>query len=166
MNKIKQNANVTWKYVPTKQNPADIGSRGLLISKMPNVWWEGPSWLTNSNEWPTQPVIQLSVESQKEAKPGKQILANTVETTSTFDTLLEKFELHKVLRVTAWVNRFIQNCRHSKESGPLKTSEIEKHRKFYIKSEQKRLESSDQFQEDRKCLNLVQNSEVIYECRG
>ena len=70
------------------------------------------------------------------------------------------------MRVTAWVNRFIQNCRHSKQSDPLKTSEIEKQRKFYIKSEQKRLESSDQFQDDRKRLNLVQNSEGIYECRG
>ena len=120
--------------------------------------------MTNSSEWPNQPAIQPSVESQKEAKPEKQILANTVETTSTFDALLEKFELHKVLRVTARVNRFIQNCRHSKQSAPLKTSEIEKQRKFYIKSEQKRLESSDQFQEDRKHLNLVQISEGIYEC--
>ena len=83
---------------------------------MPNVWWECPSWLINSSEWPNQPAMQPSVESQKEAKPEKQILANTVETTSTFDALLQKFKLHKVLRVTAWVNRFIQNCRHCRQA--------------------------------------------------
>ena len=28
------------------------------------------------------------------------------------------------------------------------------------------MESSDKFQQDRKSLNLVQNTEGIYECRG
>ena len=40
------------------QNPADIGSRGSLILKLPNIWLEGPSLLTNSGEWANQPVIQ------------------------------------------------------------------------------------------------------------
>ena len=88
-----------------------------------------PSILTNSSEWPNQPVIQSSLESQKEAKLEKQILVNTIETTNAFDKLLEKFELHKVFRVSAWVNRFIKNCHHSKLSGPLTTSEYEKQKK-------------------------------------
>ena len=41
-----------------------------------------------------------------------------------------------------------------------------KNRKFYIKGEQKRIESSEKFQQDCKSLNLVQNTEGIYECRG
>ena len=55
------------------------------------MWWEGPSWLTNENEWPNQPVIQPSVESQIEAKPEKQIIANTVERNSVYDKILSKF---------------------------------------------------------------------------
>ena len=45
-------------------------------------------------------------------------------------------------------------------------SEIEKQRKLYIKSERKRLESSEKFLQDSKSLNLAQNTEGIYECSG
>ena len=110
----------------TKQNPADIGSRDSLISNLRHVWLEGPSWLTNRSEWRNQPIIQPSLESQKEAKLENQILVNTIEISNAFDKLIEKYELHKALRVLAWVNRFTKNCHHSKQSGPLTTSEIEK----------------------------------------
>ena len=52
--------------------------------------------------------------------------------------------------MSTWVNRFIKNCYHSKLPGPLTTSVIEKQRKFYINGEQKRLQSSEKFQQDRK----------------
>ena len=61
---------------------------------------------------------------------------------------------------------FIKNCYHSKQSRLLTMSEIEKQQTFYIKSEQKRLDSSEKVQQDRKSLNLVQNTEGIYEYRG
>ena len=107
------------------QNPADIGSRGSLISKLPNIWLEGPSLLTNSGEWANQSVIQLWLESQKETKLEKQIVLNTIEITNVFDKLVEKYELHNALRVSTWVNKFIKNFHHSKQSGPLTTSDIE-----------------------------------------
>ena len=65
--------------------PVDIRSRGSLISKLPNVWLEGPSWLTNSSKWPNQPVVQPSLESQKEAKLEIQIVINTIENANAFD---------------------------------------------------------------------------------
>ena len=87
---------------------------------------ESSSWLINSSEWPNQPVIEPSVGSQKEAKLEKQFVVNTNEFANTFDNLLEKYELDKELRVSTWVNRFIKNCNHSKQWGPLTMSEIEK----------------------------------------
>ena len=57
VSKTKQNDHIKKQYVPTKENPDDIGNRCSLISKLLKVWWEGPSWLTNSSEWPNQPVI-------------------------------------------------------------------------------------------------------------
>ena len=100
VSKIKQHDYIKWQYVPTKQNPAFIGSRGSLISKLPKEWWEGPSWLTNSSEWPNQPVIQPLLESQKEAKLEKQIIVNTIEIANAFDKLLGKYESHNALRVS------------------------------------------------------------------
>ena len=50
MKKIKQNDYIKWRYVQNKQNPSAIGRRGSFKSRLPNVWLEGPSWLTNSSE--------------------------------------------------------------------------------------------------------------------
>ena len=68
MIKIKQNDYIKWQYVPTKQDPTNIWSGGSLISKLSNVWLEGPPSLTDSSKWPSYPVIQPSLESQKKAK--------------------------------------------------------------------------------------------------
>ena len=113
-----------------------LGFEVLWYQTLPELWWEGPSWLTNSRDGLNQTVIQPSLESQKQAKLEKQIVVNTIKIThNAFDKLLEKCELHKALKVSARVNRFIKNCHHSKLSGPLTTSEIEKKITFDIKGE-------------------------------
>ena len=42
-----QHKNITWKYVSTKQNDADISSRGSRLSKLKNLWLRGPTWQKN-----------------------------------------------------------------------------------------------------------------------
>ena len=37
--KIKEQGFISWKHVPTKQNPADLGSRGCNIGKLGQNWW-------------------------------------------------------------------------------------------------------------------------------
>ena len=108
VHKIKQTDDI--RNVPTKQSPVDIESRGSLISKLPNVWLEDPFWLTNSSEWSNQPIIHPALESQREAKLQKKITVNTIEIANAFNKLLDKYELQKELRVSAWVNRIIKNC--------------------------------------------------------
>ena len=48
------------------QNPADIGSRGSLLSKIPDICWKGPSWIAENSKWPEQPILSES-KSEKEA---------------------------------------------------------------------------------------------------
>ena len=44
-----------WKYVPTKQNPADDLSRGIKVSEMNGRWMNGPAFLRSSpEEWPVE----------------------------------------------------------------------------------------------------------------
>ena len=43
--KILERNNFNWQYVPTRDNPADLGSRGSLLNKIPELSWKGPSWL-------------------------------------------------------------------------------------------------------------------------
>ncbi|XP_043494166.1 uncharacterized protein LOC122519065 [Polistes fuscatus] len=45
----------TWSHVPTKENPADLASRGVLPEELAesSLWWRGPAWLSMSSvQWP------------------------------------------------------------------------------------------------------------------
>ena len=70
------------------------------------------------------------------------------------------------MRITSWVFRFLNNSRRTKQSGPLTASEIEKRKKFWIKREQQRVLHSEKFKISEKRLDLQQNSEEIYVCKG
>ena len=49
-----------WAYVPSENNVADLGSRGVDSRSLPDCWFEGPSWLMDSvSSWPVE-VFQFS----------------------------------------------------------------------------------------------------------
>ena len=72
---------------------------------------------------------------EREAKKIKIVLAANIKLfeTDKFDTLLEKYNLWKLLRVTSWVSRFISNVRTTKVKGPLTTEELINQQKFSTK---------------------------------
>lgn len=48
---IKQQQNMTFRYIISSHNPSDSATRGLTVSELnkSSLWWHGPSWLeTNS----------------------------------------------------------------------------------------------------------------------
>ena len=157
---------IEWKYVPTKQNPAGIGSRGSPISKLGDLWWKDPTWLSNISLWPRQPTIGPTTESQVECKAIKEIMTTTIEKSDIFNNLLEKHELYKFLRITAWIVRFLNNCQKTKRSGPYKTDKTEHQNKFWIKREQHRVKDTETFKISKEILDLQKNVEGIYVCRG
>ena len=78
---------------------------------------------------------------------------------------MHKFDLHKSLRISTWVLRFINSCRKNKETGPVTTVELVNQKKIYIKREQEKVVSSDRFEDDKKRLNLKKNDEGVYMCK-
>ena len=70
------------------------------------------------------------------------------------------------MKITSWIFRFLNNCRRTKQSGPLTTSEIAQRKKFWIKSEQQKVQHSEKFKINEKRLDLQQNNEGIYICKG
>ena len=86
-----------------------------------------------------------------------------------FDEVLEKHTFWRVIRISAWIMRFLQNCRSKKSnrvSGPLTTAETEKQVKWWIRREQERYSVTEKFLEDQQRLNLQKNDEGIYVCKG
>ncbi|XP_071576355.1 uncharacterized protein [Temnothorax nylanderi] len=129
--------NAEWRHVPTADNPADSASRGLSGRELPlfSLWWNGPSWLRlPSSEWP-QPV---EFHSQDEAKA---VTVQIAQTSPPWDLATRYSTWPKLLRVTAYLIKFITNCR-SKQSPDSKTPRstaiareyCDKARRFWIRT--------------------------------
>ena len=167
VNKILERDDINWPYVSTRDNPADLGSRKSLRTKVPEIWWKDPSWLQVKENW--QPDIKPSEESEKDVKISKEhksIVIKTAAIQDDFDLILHIFYLHKALRISAWILRFINNCRKTKKSGPPTTAELVNQKKFYIKREQEKAVSSDRFEGNKKILNLEKYDEGVCICKG
>ncbi|XP_048580704.1 uncharacterized protein LOC116619237 isoform X2 [Nematostella vectensis] len=166
VHKINSHQDVSWHHVPTKDNPADLGSRGGSVVNA-DMWWKGPEWLSEPGCWPEGIVLEQSVESKAEAKLVRQVLSLAVAERNEIDELLEKYPLHKAVRICCWMRRFAYNCQSRKKgvkkrTGPLLTEETEIQRCFWIKQAQNSCDLSD----DRIALNLQLNGDGLLECRG
>ena len=56
VNEIRQQKQVTFGYIPSESNPADLATRGLTVSELKesNLWWHGPTWLQlDEHCWPS-----------------------------------------------------------------------------------------------------------------
>ncbi|XP_060846165.1 uncharacterized protein LOC132925818 [Rhopalosiphum padi] len=66
-----------WHHIGTKDNPADIISRGCSAKEIINssIWWHGPSWLTNDHaNWP-KTVCELKYTGIPEEKGTQKTAA-------------------------------------------------------------------------------------------
>ena len=168
VNKIQQHTKIQWHHVPTGENPADLGSRGGSV--VHNQYWRfGPEWSLNRDQWPPDITLEPSAASNAEAKTTREVLAVAIPRNDTFDELLNKHELWKVLRICSWIRRFFHNCRmpiKERNSGPLKSVEVERQKMWWIKRVQRDAQANQGLNEDRLRLNLQPNKENILECRG
>ena len=122
------------RFCPGTDNPADIPTRGIAASGLENngLWWNGPRWLTTGEEnWPENVDLQkVPPEAMEELKSSDFTVINlSVTSDIKLETLIDSHRFSsfdKLLRITAWVKRFVYNCRSSKlkKSGNLTAQEI------------------------------------------
>ena len=91
-------------------------------------WFDGPEWLLNEHDWPSQPTLQRSSSVTDEAKPIKEIVAFVNENQQDeWDLLLRRKPYWNTLRITAWTEMI---------KGPLTTNEITHSRDVWIRKVQ------------------------------
>ena len=163
--KIQSHEDVGWRYVPSGENPADMGSRGDQSNKR-ELWLNGPKWLQDPDTWPSNVVAQPSIESRAETKPAKEIVNVAVVQRNERDEVLAKFGLQKAVRVCSWIYRSENNALRSlgadRVEGPLTTTETYRQRTPFIKQAQR----NDGCDEDRTALNLKPNEMGVLVCHG
>jgi len=119
----------------TKQNPADIASRGCSASKLVHcdLWWKGPEFLaTSEDSWPAQPERIIPTESLETRKSAQNLSFLTVMTTNTiqlYDRLNpDRYsDWKRITRVQAWILRYANICRlpaQDRSAGELNVSEV------------------------------------------
>ena len=165
--KIQSHPNTQWRHVSSIENPADFGSHGGSLTDV-QLRWRGPKWLAELTSWPEYTVTQASQQSDAERKVQREIFAVAIKICDGLDRVLEKFDLHKALRVCSWVSHFVRNCQQPPEKiqGPLSTQEIPACRLFWIKRAQQQAISDGHFQKDKLQLNLQRKADGVLECRG
>ncbi|XP_064475574.1 uncharacterized protein LOC135389457 [Ornithodoros turicata] len=120
-----------WSHCPGKENPADLLTRGqrpdaLLRSQ---VWWNGPQWLQiPQSQWLLEPSVPANVEDYS-AEDRKSVKIHHVVTEPVSSPILriESYSpLTRVTRITAWVKRFVSNCRNRsrRRTGQLTSEEL------------------------------------------
>ena len=96
----------------------------------------------NKRRCPEQPRLNSTKETDEESKVTQEAVLRTQERMfDEWDALLERSTYWRTMRVTAWVLRFIRNCKarskSKKMSGPLVTEEITAASDYWVKRVQK-----------------------------
>ena len=103
--RIEALSNGDWKYVLTKENQSDLGTRGVKAERLTKLWYEGPSWLGNKEDWPTQPIVVGIIDTQVETLKMKEKVMVTIATmddkrSHLITNMTSRFTYGKLLRIT------------------------------------------------------------------
>ena len=125
-----------WHHVNGIDNPADCASRGLFPSELLRhpLWWNGPTWLKQSSaEWPTQ----LPLPANESFEEEREISLHARTSQVSLIPLDHYSNFTKLKRVTAWIFRFIENCRkqnnQSQFASSLSVEELHKAEHYWLR---------------------------------
>nr|XP_054750185.1 uncharacterized protein LOC129255890 [Lytechinus pictus] len=147
---IQTNSNPSWwRHVPGEQNPADDISRGIPPEKLTERWENGPEFLYwHENRWPSTEETPDSREVEKEKRKVHQVALAEVQSEPIDYKKFSRWR--KLVRVTAYVQRFVRNLKarcnkapdtdiQPSDSKQISPSELENAETLWIKRAQREL---------------------------
>ncbi|XP_062533926.1 uncharacterized protein LOC134202938, partial [Armigeres subalbatus] len=158
---------VNWRHISGTNNPADLLSRGLAPSALAtlSLWWEGPEW----DDSPLEPEVKQPTAAEvavieKERRKQISVQSFVVITSEVVDQLIHRYSsFSKLVRITAWIIRFITNCQRSNEAhqcGPLTVTEQEAAKVILIRYTQQ-MEYPAEIQALEQQRPLPKNSKLL-----
>ncbi|KAL7723878.1 hypothetical protein ACLKA6_004304 [Drosophila palustris] len=111
--------NAEWRHVPTKQNPADIVSRGCDVDELvTSIWFNGPSFLKEPRDsWPVNQHLVTDEMRTLEVRKTAIGLTAMVHRPDLLETI-DSYSSHaRLLRVFVYVFRFIKKCSSAVEES-------------------------------------------------
>lgn len=116
-----------WNHVSSKENPADIISRGVNSDflKTSKLWWHGPEWLLAPVEsWPKTDFTNSNEEIPDKRKETRVFTASLLDL-----SLFTRFSsLYRLKRYVGWCFRFCTNARREVDGrifGDLTVAELD-----------------------------------------
>ena len=178
---------VYWRFCPGVQNPADIPSRGLDVTNpgRREKWLNGPKYLRLPQEcWPINPEV-LKNDRDEMCKEDKNVSVNvafetlsdsvdiTLETKLNMDVIINKRSFNsfkKLVMVTAYVMRFIDNCRRLIKKMQLKQGEISLDermhaKRLWLRNEQSQI-NEKQLNQFKQALGAYRDENDIIKLKG
>ena len=133
-----------WHHVRSEENPADCCSRGILPEELlhHHLWWNGPAWLQDQDFHVNNvSTVTTTLEERKSIAVHTAIIATT--------TLWEISERYsswsRLVRITAYLKRFIHNCfnKERRRVGPLTIEELQTSEHIWLKQHQQQFFMDD-----------------------
>ena len=170
-----------WEHCPGKDNPADLPSRGITPTELAGskLWRYGPNWLIHKQPHEEEDAIEMPDECLREIKVSHHPIHNLIVTNNhscrngvgAVMSCEDYGSLQKLLRITAYVMRFIDALKQAIErrivtsTSELTASELARAERLWIIESQKCLEVDKHFLIWQRQFGLYLEDKV-WRCKG
>eukprot|EP00731_Ephydatia_muelleri_P024188 Em0016g459a len=159
-----------WRHCPGTSNPADLPSRGTSLTDpaISALWWNGPEWLRGDNV-PLEDNIAVPEDCLKELKSCNLSHNMLVSEGYTISPIVnfERFSVFKrLLRITAWVMKFIEILKLRGEPSAINSLDINRAEVYWITIIQQALVKDERFDNWHRQFDLFKDEQGLWRCRG